>query len=166
MNNRKSKIVHSIDAVFVLFLFALFVAMALLVTSNCAVAYKKSAEQTEERFNRQTCINYVTAKIRANNENEKITVIDLKGKNALCISDNFGDEEYRTYIYQYDGMVRELFASSDIDFDLSVGTPLTEASDLNFNLENGLFRCELTDLENKTTTFYVNTVMGERNNNE
>lgn len=158
MKKKESSLVHSIDALFVLFLFALFVTMALLVTSYCAVAYKNSAQQTEERFNKQTCINYVTAKIRSNNEKSKITVIDLKGADALCISDNFYGEEYNTYIYQYDGMVRELFANQKVDFDLEAGFPLTEASELNFSLEDGLFKCELTDSENKTTTFYVNTV--------
>lgn len=159
MNSKKSNLVHSIDALFVLFLFALFVTMALLVTSYCAIAYKNSAEQMEERFNTQTCINYVTAKIRANNEQDKISVTDLKGISALCISDNFNGEGYSTYIYQYDGMIRELFANDKADIDPSAGFPLTEASSLSFSLEDGLYRCELTDFDNKTTTFYVNTVV-------
>ena len=165
MKNKKPSHVHSIDAVFVLFLFALFVTMALLVTSYCAVAYKNSAQQTEERFNKQTCINYVTAKIRASNEENKITIKDIEGTNALCISDSFNGAEYSTYIYQYDGMIRELFVNNKAGIDLSAGSPLTEASFLSFYLEDGLFRCELTDLNDKSTTFYINTV-GERNNNE
>ncbi|MCM1299715.1 MAG: DUF4860 domain-containing protein [Firmicutes bacterium] len=158
MNNKKSSLAHSIDTLFVLLLFALFVTMALLVTSYCAIAYKNSAKQTDERFNKQTCINYVTAKIRANNEENKIAVTDFKGVNAICISDNFYGEEYSTYIYQYDGMIREIFANNKSDADPSAGYPLTEASALTFYYENGLFKCELTDLDNKTITFYINTV--------
>lgn len=159
MKKKESNLVHSIDALFVLFLFALFATMALLVTSYSAVAYKNSARQMEERFNKQTCINYVTAKIRANNEKDKITITDFNGINALCISDSFNGEQYSTYIYQYDGMVRELFANDKADIDPSAGFPLTEASSLSFYFKDGLYRCELTDLDNKTTTFYISTVV-------
>lgn len=154
MNNRH----HSIDTLFVLLLFALFAVTALLVTVSGAAAYRSSSEQMEERFNKQTCINYITAKIRANNEKDKISVGELNGINALCITDIFDGIKYVTYIYQYDGMVRELFCNSEISLPPSSGSALTEAKGLSFEKDGNLFEVTLTDLEDKTTEFYINVV--------
>ena len=152
----KSKF-HSIDTLFVLLLFALFVTIALFITVSGASAYRSSARQMDERFNRQTCINYITAKIRANNEADKIGIGELDGISALCITDNFDGIKYVTYIYQYDGMVRELFCNAEISLPPSSGSALTEANGLSFERDGNLFLVTLTDCEGKTTEFYVNT---------
>lgn len=149
---------HSIDTLFVLLLFALFAATALFVTVSGAAAYRSSAEQMEERFNKHTCINYITAKVRANNEADKISVGDLDGINALCITDSFDGIKYVTYIYQYDGMVRELFCNADISLPPSAGSALTEAKGLSFEMDGNLFEVTFTDNDDKTTEFYISVV--------
>lgn len=154
----KNKSLHSMDTVFVLILFAVFVIAALFITASGAIAYKNAVDQMETRFNRQTCISYITAKLRANNESGKITIGELDGINALCITDTFGDEEYITYIYQCDGMVREMFCNASISLDPSTGLALTEAKSLEFSRDGNLFTVTLTDKDDIVTTVYVNTV--------
>lgn len=149
---------HSIDSVFVLLLFALFVMTALFITVSGAAAYRNASVQMEERFNKQTCISYITAKIRANNEADKITVGELEGIIALCINDNFDGVNYVTYIYQYDGMIRELFCGADISLPPSAGFALTEAKSLSFEQKDDLFEIKFTDNNDKTTEFYVNVI--------
>lgn len=149
---------HSMDTVFVLILFAVFVITALFISASGALAYKNAVDQMETRFNKQTCINYITAKIRANNEIGKISVGELYGVNALCITDIFGGEEYVTYIYQYEGMVREMFCSAEISLDPNTGSALTEAKSLEFSQDGNLFTVTLTDNNDIVTTVYVNTV--------
>lgn len=154
------KSLHSIDTVFVLLLFALFVTMALFVSVSGALAYKKAAAQMDERFNKQTCISYITAKVRSNNKQDKIYVGDFKGNSALCIREDVSGLEYVTYIYQYDGMVRELFCNSEVaqSFEPSAGVALTEAKGLEFSKDGSLFEIKLTDTEDKITEFYVNSI--------
>ena len=154
----KSKSLHSMDTVFVLILFAVFVLAALFISASGAIAYKNAVNQMETRFNRQTCISYITAKLRANNESGKVTVGELDGINALCITDTFGDTEYITYIYQCDGMVREMFCNAEISLDPSTGLALTEAKSLEFSKDGSLFTVTLTDNNDIVTTIYVNTV--------
>lgn len=156
----KNKSLHSIDTVFVLLLFALFVMMALFVSVSGALAYKKTAAQMDERFNKQTCISYITAKVRSNNKQDKIYVGDFNGINALCIKDSVGEMEYVTYIYQYDGMVRELFCNTEVtqSLDPSAGAALTEAKNLQFSKDGSLFEIKLTDTEDRITEFYVNSL--------
>lgn len=152
------KNIHSFDSLFVLFLFAMFIVSALFVTVSGAAAYRNSVSQTNERFNKQTCISYITAKIRANNEADKITVGELDGINALCITDNIDGINYVTYIYQYDGAVRELFCNSEISLPPSAGSSLTESNALSFARKGGLFEITFTDSEDKTTAFLVNAL--------
>ncbi len=156
MKNDRS---HSIDMLFVLLLFAVFIIMALAVSASSAAAYKKSCVQCDQRFNRQTCISYITAKIRSNNEAGKISIVQKDGVNALCITDSFESSEYHTYIYQYKGTVRELFCNAAVDIDLNAGSVLAEASDLKFSLDSGLFKISLTDLDGQSAVFYVNSII-------
>ena len=155
MNNKSS---HSMDTVFVLILFAVFVITALFISSTGALAYKNAVNQMETRFNRQTCVSYITAKIRANNESGKISIGELNGIKALCITDVFGDEEYVTYIYQYEGMVREMFCNAAISLDPVTGFALTEAKSLDFSMDENMFTITLMDNNNLVTTVYVNAV--------
>lgn len=157
-NNKKNSVFHSVDTFFVLILFAVFVLMALFLSASGALAYKKSAAQMEERFNKQTCISYITAKIRSNNEEGKLSVVDFNGINALCISESIGEAVYNTYIYQYDGMVRELFFNAEITLDPSAGSALTSASDLSFEKEGSLYKITVTDEDGSSSEFYVNAL--------
>lgn len=146
------------DVVFVLILFAVFVVAALFISSSGALAYKNAVEQMDTRFNRQTCVSYITAKLRANNESGKISIGELNGISAICITDNFGDEDYVTYIYQYEGMVREMFCNAEIILDPITGSALTEAKALDFSMDGSMFTVTLTDKNDIVTTVYVNTV--------
>ena len=154
----KNKSLHSMDTVFVLILFAVFVITALFISTSGAMAYKNAVGQMETRFNRQTCISYITAKLRANNEIGKISIGELDGISALCITDTIGDEEYVTYIYQCDGMVREMFCNAEISLDPITGSALTEAKALEFSRDGNLFTVSLTDNDDNVITVYVNTV--------
>lgn len=155
---KSNKSLHSMDTVFVLILFAVFVITALFISSSGALAYKNAVDQMETRFNKQTCISYITAKVRSNNESGKISIGELDGINALCITDEFWGEEYITYIYQCDGMVREMFCSAEISLDPATGSALTEAKGLEFSQEGGLITVTLTDNDDNVTTVYVSTV--------
>ena len=154
----KNKSLHSMDTVFVLILFAVFVITALFISTSGAMAYKNAVNQMDTRFNRQTCISYITAKLRANNEVGKISIGELDGINALCITDTIGDEQYVTYIYQCDGMVREMFCNANISLDPKTGSALTEAKALEFSRDGNLFTVSLTDNDDNVITVYVNTV--------
>lgn len=159
MNDKQKKSVfHSADTFFVLILFAAFVLMALFISATGALSYKKSAVQMEERFNKQTCISYITAKIRSNNESGKISIVDFNGKEALCISDNFGEAVYNTYIYQHDGMIRELFCNAEITLDPAAGSALTEAAELSFEKEGSLYKITVTDENGSSCEFFVNAL--------
>lgn len=157
-NNRSHSHFHSIDSLFVVILFAVFIFMALLIISSGAAAYKNSAAQMDDRFDRQTCVSYISAKIRANNEADKISIVDFNGVNALCISENFTEGTYYTYIYLYDGMIRELFCDAELSLDLDAGSALTRASELNFSYSDGLYEITLIDDNKKSTVFYVNSL--------
>lgn len=154
----KEKNLHTIDTVFVLVLFAVFVITTLMVTSSGALAYQNAVKQMDERFNKQTCISYITAKVRANNASGRISVGDFKGNEALCITDNVNGTGYTTYIYQSEGMIRELFCNDEVadSMEPESGAALAEANGLSFAEENNVLTIQLTDTDEKITTIYIN----------
>ncbi len=146
---------HTVDSVFALVLFVLFAITALFVTSSGALAYRNISETMEERFDKSTCVSYITAKIRGNNDCGNITVEDFCGKSALCIRQSINDETYTTYIYYHDGAVRELFCLEGLELGADAGADIANAQALSFSENGNLITAELIDSQGKTSRFSV-----------
>lgn len=149
---------HSIGSVFTLVLFTVFAITALFVTAGGAMVYQKTAAETDRRFNRQTCLNYITAKIHAGNEAGAISVADFDGNSALCFTSVLDGTEYATYIYYFDGAVRELFCNKAVELGADAGSAIAEAGGLDFSLSDGLVSVSFTDAEGKSVVQYVNVL--------
>ena len=59
---------------------------------------------------------------------------DFQGTRALCFRERISQKDYCTYIYFYEGALKELFTAADSHADLSMGTSLAQLSD--FQIEN------------------------------
>ena len=146
---------YTVDSVFALVLFVLFAITALFVTSSGALAYKNVSQTMEERFDRSTCVSYITAKIRGNTDNGKITVESFCGNSALCIRETINDSVYTTYIYCSDGAVRELFCLEGLELGADAGSVIADAQSLSFSEKGNLITARLTDNQGKVTSFSV-----------
>lgn len=151
MENKK----HTVDSVFALVLFVLFAITALFVTSSGALAYKNISETMEQRFDKSTCVSYITAKIRGNNDRDNISVEDFCGKSALCIRQDINDSVYITYIYHHDGAVRELFCLEGLGLGADAGSDVAHAQALSFTKNGNLITAELVDSQGITSRFNV-----------
>ena len=143
---------HVIDNVFTLVLFTMFATMALLVTAAGASAYKSTSEQTEQRFDRQTCLNYITARVRSNNEAGAVEITKLGECDALTFTQEANGGRYITCIYYYDGAIRELLFREGIELMPEDGTAICNAGDLGFSLENGSLAVTLTGTDGTDIT--------------
>lgn len=135
---------HVIDNVFTLVLFAMFATLALLVTAAGASAYKSTSEQTEQRFDRQTCLSYITARVRSNNEAGAIGITRFGGCDALTFTQEANGGKYITCIYYYDGAIRELLFRQGIELKPEDGTAICNANGLGFSLEDKCLAITLT----------------------
>ena len=138
---------HSTQLLPVLLL-ALFLLLSTLTVVRSAAAYKKVLDRSD-RLTRSTALTYITEKIRHNDTAGSLRVGMIGDCQALVISQ--GDEIfYDTYIYCYDGSLRELMIKRELTPAPSMGRSLLAMESLELELEEGLLRIRCTDADGST----------------
>ena len=112
--NTRTKNKHIIDAVFVICLALLFVLSALSVIAIGADIYQKNVSAMDSNNNRRIASAYITEKVRQADVNGAVFARDVFNKKALVLQEEINGQLYNTYIYEYDGTLRELFARDDL----------------------------------------------------
>lgn len=101
---------HIIDIVFTLALFCVFAASALLVVLIGANVYKSTTSMMGLNFETRTSLTYVSTKIRQNDSAGGVLLGELEGVPALILTREIDGDGYNTWIYHYEGALREIFA--------------------------------------------------------
>ena len=157
--NNKTENHHVVDVVFVLALFAVFALCAMMLVSIGAGVYQKTVNDMNENYNSRTAYSYVAEKIRQNDEAGSVSIGDISGHKALVLSEAVGDKTYATYLYAYDGYMRELFVSPDFVLDSSsaeAGQKLLPVK--NFDIEKereGLYSFEMITEDDQSIELFI-----------
>lgn len=104
---------HIVDVLFVLALFGVFAASALMLVTLGANIYKHTVASMNGSFTERTAYSYITEKIRQNDTFDAVTVGELDGVPALVLTERMDEQEYCTYLYYYDGHLKELYIRKD-----------------------------------------------------
>ena len=137
---------HSSDLLASLLLFGLYVLLLLLLLLFAARAYRNAVQGTDENSNLRTAMSYLTVKIRQHDNDTDVFTDTIEDTEALCLTDKIDGQTYITYIYLYDGELKELFTTRQSDAALSMGT--TIASLVSFSIDETpehFYRISLTD---------------------
>lgn len=121
---------HSIDTVFVLVLLCTFAVAVLMVLMLGASSYKSAAAAVEQNYETRTAAGYIAEKVRHSSTEGSIGTGVFDGRSALLLAQEADGETYITYIYCYDGWIRELFTEEDSGLTAEAGEKLLEASDM------------------------------------
>lgn len=124
-----------LDLIFILSLFLLFTITAVTTVLTGMKVYRHTADAMKQNYETRTFSSYLTEKVRQNDVDDGISVFSFSGseeKNqiteALCLTSYVGDQTYNTYLYLYDGYLRELTVSSDItELSGTAGQPILPA---------------------------------------
>lgn len=128
---------HSIDILFSLSIFTIFVICSFLILLFQTQSYHSIISQEEKIENLHTPLAYVREKIRNNDISDSIHVVNLNGTTAIEIKNM--DEETITYIYEYNDYLMELYISEEVEPMLEAGTPLFDIQDFDVEVvENTL----------------------------
>ena len=147
-----------VDFIFTLSLFGVFAVSALLVVVIGANVYRTTVGLQESNAVKRTSLAYVAEKIRQSDESGSICVGEIEGEPALILKSTYGGESYSTYIYTYEGELRELFTKSSIEASLIAGQPITDVSSLTIEqISERLYRVTVSDKEQQTLSIYVDT---------
>lgn len=134
-------------------LFFLFACCMFFVLISGAKSYKNVTAVMEEQFSINTCISYVTAKVRHYDSEGAVMIGKIGDTDALLLKEMIDGEEYLTYLYCYDGSLMELFCSADMEVYPVEGQKIMELDSLELVVEDDLihFSCEINEKQASTS---------------
>ncbi|MDE5894230.1 MAG: DUF4860 domain-containing protein [Acetatifactor sp.] len=158
MNTKQEKN-HIVDVLFVLALFVVFTLSALVLVILGASVYKQTVSYMDENFTARTAYSYLTEKVRQNDLYDSISLGQLEGTEALVMTQEINDTTYATYLYLYEGNLRELFMrqGSDIGSNpLSAGQVILPLTDWNLEMaDEYLLHIALTLEDNSQKELFI-----------
>lgn len=144
------------DTVFVAALFVLFAMTAILLVLIGARQYRATAKAMNTNYEVRTASSYLTEKVRQNDSASGISIVDFAGGNALALTDAT-DNNYTTYIYYYDGSIRELFVGENAVYTPDSGQAIIACKAFDLELvRSGLILASVTDTNGNLHKIYLN----------
>lgn len=145
MNKKK----HSIDFLFPLALLFVFAVSAIVVLLFAADIYEETVSDSSRNSSARTSTAYVTEKIH-NSEDGSVSIGKLDGCDAIIIRQTVDDEDYLTYIYAYDGSLRELLVRSDFTASCDLGSRILNVNEFSIEkINDKLIKISCTDTSGK-----------------
>lgn len=147
---------HLIDLLFPVALLFVFALSAIAVILLATGIYKDTAEHSSRSYTARTALAYLTEKVHQNDSEGSIDLTDFDGCEALRIRQTYEDLSYTTYIYVYEGTLRELFLKDGTEASAADGNVLLSVRELHFSdLGDGLLSFSCTDSEGHEATTLV-----------
>ena len=143
------------DSFFLISVFFLFIVTAGLLVLLGAGQYRDTVNTMGTNQEIRTASSYLDQKVHQHNS-EDISVTDFCGQDALSVSETFDGKKYTTYIYYYDGSLRELFTDRPTDCSPSAGQVITELGDFSIHEKpDGLLEISLSGSDHIMHTLYL-----------
>ena len=153
LNSTKS---NALDTLFVLILLALFGTTSLFIIFIGAKQYDTIADKMTKTYEIRTATSYLNEKINWNDCNHSISITNLNGTPAITLQDTKNGVLHTTYIYTYDGYLRELSISEDKTLSLHLGEKIVKLSSLEIESYNHhLYGFTLTDHYGTICPIYI-----------
>ena len=103
------------ESLMALALFGVFAACITAVLLAGAGAYRRLRELDNKSYYRRAALQYVAAESRQGDRDGGIAVGRLTERDALVLAETIDGSCYETWIYCYDGYLRELFTEQGTD---------------------------------------------------
>lgn len=144
---------HQADSFFVMLLFFLFALTAFILVLIGVKQYKSTA--MNYNYEVRTVTSYLREKVRQNDSDAAISVETINGTKALCLKNTINDIVYNTFIYYYDGSLRELYVQDGFSYSLDSGQMIVEIGGLDMTeTTDKMITVTITDTSGGTTDTY------------
>ena len=132
---------HVIDFIFPISLFFVFAVSSLVVILLAANIYQSTTRESIDQDASRTILSYISEKIHQGDFEGGVSVDTLEDKPCLL----FNDTKYCTYIYEYQGHLKELYIKEGIDPSFESGKDILEISAFQAEeVTDSLFRFTIT----------------------
>lgn len=151
---------HVVDFLFTLALFCVFAASALLVVIMGANVYKSTVNTMTDNYENRTSLTYIAEKIRQNDTPGSVVISTVEDSPALVLRQQVGDREYQTWIYVYDGNLKEILIASDATLNPESGQTVKEQQSLALEQNGSLLTVTTTDPAGKSESITLHVRCG------
>lgn len=150
--NSRSTHTHVIDAIFPIAVFFVFAASSLAVFMLSARIYDSTSSSATGNYSSRTAFAYIQEKVRQHDSNGGISAETIDGIDYLLLK----DEDYTTYIYAYDGMLKELRLRDGVKASPESGLDITPVEDFSIGqTEEQLYHFDITVKDGNTFSIAV-----------
>ena len=157
---------HSIAQVFVLVLLGIFAVMSTLMVLLSAQMYRGVVSRTEQNSTYRILTSYVSNAVRASDAENCVYTDHRNGVDMLVLTSEIDGDAYETLIYCHGGMLRELFADADQEFDPEYGEIICSAQSFAAQIDNDLLTVTLTDGTGGSATIDIALSCSQEDGNE
>ncbi len=145
-----------IDSIFVMILFFLFALTAFVLVMIGVRQYQSTADSMNYNYEVRTATSYLREKVRQNDSHAAISIDNIEDTDVLALKSEVNGIVYYTYIYYYDGYLRELYVQDGSSYSLSTGQQIIELSGFDLSeATNRLITVTITDTWGGTTDMYL-----------
>ena len=121
-----------VDSAGVFLLGAVFLFMSIGIVMLGGSVYRYVMRGANDNDQIRTTFSYIANQVRRADTDGGVTVGQWGGQEALVLEQNYGGYAYVTYLYHYDGALRELFVEKGTDLDPEAGLPIVWIEEIGF----------------------------------
>ncbi|MEY8266366.1 DUF4860 domain-containing protein [Lachnospiraceae bacterium 64-25] len=152
---------HIIDTLFVIALFCLFALSAIFLITIGANIYGRTVNNMEDNFNSRTALAYITEKVRQSDNADSISAGTFQECPALVITSRIEDTEYLTYLYEYNGYIKEIMVRKGMALDPAIGQDIIAVSDFSLTpINDHLMNCTIAIDEQQSYSLFISVHSG------
>ena len=107
MNQKKKTAGASVNLLFTMLLFLVFLLCALFTVLFGSRVYENISSRSENKDTGSVALHYIANKVRQGDREGAVDVIDVDGTPVLELIQSAGQVDYYTWIYYRDGSIRE-----------------------------------------------------------
>ena len=118
-------------------------------------------DDSQRNYTSGTALSYLTEKLRQNDREDGIFLDELDGTQTVVLRQKTADASYLTYLYAWDGQLRELYVKEGTTFSPSAGKSILPVKEFSMEeTENQVitFRCTDTSGETATAVYTIRSV--------
>ncbi len=122
-------------SVLVFVLGGVFFLLALGVVIFGSNSYANTVDAADTNYQNRTGLSYLVNQLRRSDAQSAIGYGEFDGAPALVLSQEAAGSTYVTYLYCWDGMLRELFMEEGTELGPESGVPILEMASLSYTVD-------------------------------
>lgn len=147
---------HVIDFLFPLALFFALATSSVALVVLASASYSRQVHVSNDSYSNCTALSYMTEKLHHADSSDAIVAGTFDGQDAILIRQEYSGQSYVTYLYAYDGYLRELFIKEGVAASAGDGREILATDGFSFEESRyGLFHLSCTDSDGNLSDTYV-----------